>query len=165
MAPILSLVEGMVAERSVLADGTLLSVTRNGESRLWVPAPGVIQGRVHGYGSTALMDAIIADMKRLIGSQAGWLVFSDYRDATGYDAEARLAAIKWTASVRSQIARQLILVGTPLLAMGVAVASLALKGLVRGTTDRVTFRHELDVAVGEARRRKQASLIPGRDGN
>src|SRR5262249_17854672 len=84
-----------VATRSVLADGTLLSVAGGGESRLWSPAPGVIQGRAKGYGAAALMDAIITDMKLLVGFEDGWLVFTDYSELTGYDAKARIAAIKW----------------------------------------------------------------------
>src|SRR5215472_16474457 len=92
-------------ERRTLEDGTLLSVGERGESRTWVPIPGVLCQRFSGHGSLELTEAIMLDSTELIRSRDDWTFFADWYDMTGYDSAARVELTRWILSLRPHIDR------------------------------------------------------------
>ena len=145
----------------MLEDGTLLSVAPGGESRITVPVPGVLVGRVTGHGSMDLAEAIELDMAApLLRSRGEWQIFSDWYEMTGYDSAARVELTRWIRTMRPQIAGHTLLVRSRLVAMGVAVSNLALGGMVKATTDRAEFRRSMDIHIGGIRRGQGPHSMP-----
>jgi hypothetical protein len=137
-------------EHKVLSDGTRLSTAPGGESRVWSPAPGIVATSFVGYGSTAFAAVIKRDVTAFCEPGTRSALFTDWYEMTGYDSAARVELTRWMATMRPRVSEFHLLVRSKLVAMGVAVANLALGGWISSTSNRATFQQLLDRAVQRA---------------
>src|SRR5215472_17870922 len=111
-----------------------------------------------GHLSTDLHAAFKADGVPLIQSDVEWAIFGDWYEMTGYDTDVRHELTKTVSKLRSRIASIYVLQRSKVVAMGIAVANLALGGWVRSTTSRAEFDRELETRVRDAARSVQQSV-------
>ncbi len=144
-------------EHRVLADGTRISTAPEGESRVWSPAPRVIVTSFSGYGSYAFAAVIKRDTMAFAEPGTRSLLFTDWYDMTGYDSAARVELTRWMSWMRPRISEFHLLVRSKIVAMGVAVANLALGGWVNSTTNRRAWEEMLERAVRQAHERSASA--------
>jgi hypothetical protein len=140
-------------EHTVLADGTRVARTPEGESRVWSPAPRVVVTSFSGYGSYAFAAVIKRDTMPFFEPGTRSVLFSDWYDMTGYDSRARVELTRWMSWMRPRISDLHLLVRSKIVSMGVAVANLALGGWLNSTTNRVVWKGMLQEAVRRAQER------------
>jgi hypothetical protein len=115
------------------------------------PAPGVFHTVIVGYTQAEEARQIIAAGDRVI-AEAGMLVaFHDWEAMTGYHTESRVLLTEWGLRIRAQVEKVHVLVRSRVVAMGVSVASLVLRGMLVSYTQRAAFE------AAFARRLKEAS--------
>ncbi len=144
-------------EHKVLVDGTRVATSPEGESRVWSPAPGIVVTSFSGYGTHAFAAVIKRDTTPYFEPGTQTALFSDWYDMRGYDTAARVELTRWLGWMRPRISEYHLLVRSRLVAMGVAVANLALGGWLDSTTNRIAFRQMLDQAVRRAQERSASA--------
>jgi hypothetical protein len=110
-----------------------------GEIRLDEPATGLLHTRMIGHASPEMARFIVAGGERIMEGGGLMTAFHDWADATGYDTESRQLLTDWGVRRRAQIERVHLLVRSRFLQMGVAVASLVLRGMLVSHPDRDHF--------------------------
>lgn len=91
-----------------------------------------------GHLETTLTAAIVAEGARIsAGGRA--IAFHDWSGLRTYSSEARRLNTEWALAHRHNFELLWILVSSPIVAMGVNVANLALGGFIRASTDASVF--------------------------
>ncbi len=99
----------------------------NGGLELSVPAAQVVVSRMWGHLDLAITDCLLAFLdQRLATTERCFQVFHDWSAMETYDTPARLRLTAWMADHRDRFEAIHILSGSRLVAMGIAVANLAL---------------------------------------
>jgi hypothetical protein len=134
-----------VIERALRGQNLVLSTTR-GTLTIWPAPPGVLRTTFAGVMDSELMDALLVLGEEILGEHSGLHVFHDWSGMTGYDSQARIAITNWGLARLKQMRSVHVLHGSKLVAMGVAVANVALGGIVnvhqnRGSFDRAFATH------------------------
>ena len=138
--------------RETASDGAIVVRWERGDYRVASPAPGFVAGRLVGYGTEEVAEAIIQDFTPLFPEGKKTHLFADWYEMTGYDSRARFVLTDWMLDLRPRVGECHFLVKSRLVAMGVAVANIALGGLFRITSDKAAYRRAHDAALGRARR-------------
>jgi hypothetical protein len=110
-----------------------------GKLEISSPRPGMVLQRFEGHACAPMADAIISRLDAEIVSHGTIVVFDDWAEATGYDSEVRLKLTEWTGKHETQVRETHVLLRSKLIAMGMAVANLALGGHLRTYTSRTAF--------------------------
>jgi hypothetical protein len=133
-----------------------------GRILLWVPAVDVVVTRGVGRANIDAVDWYTARIDRVM--EGGRVhIFHHWADVAGYDAEARNASRAWAASRASKITETHFLVRSPILRMGISVASLALNRPLHAHSDAREFERLLDTAIADAPTRQSRGKLPDRD--
>jgi hypothetical protein len=112
-----------------------------GDVLLWEPAPGVIVHLVSGVVSLPLGVGIADFFRPIVEQRTGVRSFADYREASGYDREAREFLTDFTRQYLPSFAAINILLGSnKILSLGIGLYKLALgERVVRTYTDEEDF--------------------------
>lgn len=124
--------------------------TPRGEVRVYAPSPGVYVTWSRGHLCTAMAKEIIAAGNRLLETHSTLEVFHDWEAGESYDSAARLDLTKWGVEVRKRVTKVHVLVKPKIVKMGVAVASIALGGMIESHEDRRSFEASLARAQRDA---------------
>jgi len=116
--------------------------TARGSLGLWNPAPNVMAMALRGHGEAAFVEPIVALFARLSGPALH--LFADVAGLSSYDSALRTGLTARFARDRARIVDFPILLGSKIVAMGVAVANLALGGVVTAHTSRERFTGSVD---------------------
>ena len=111
--------------------------TSRGTARLWTLASTVYVTTVSGHMDlehASLFEAYGADRVRLSGG--GLHVFHDWLTMTGYESECRQRLTRWSVKHLDAYAEVHLAVRSKIVAMGVQVANIALRGLIHVHPDR-----------------------------
>jgi len=108
--------------------------------------PGVVLQRFSGHALAPMADLIAARLDKELARSRRIVVFDDWEEATGYESEVRIRLTAWTRERLDRIPETHILVRSKLLAMGIAVANVAVSGKLRAYTSRAAF----EIALGKA---------------
>jgi hypothetical protein len=115
----------------------------DGEMRLWTATPRVLLVTMMGMGSASVMPAFTAAAPRPPADGRHWLFFDVYL-LENYESALRVQMTRWVDARRATLAELHVLHHSKLVAMGVAVANLALGGIINSHTRRATFQSEFD---------------------
>ena len=126
--------------------------TARGEVPAWMPAPGVYVTQSVGHIDTELAGKIVTGGNDVIRECGFLLAFHDWQKLLTYDGDARKQLTQWGMAVRGQVERVHLLTGSKLVRMGVAVASIALGGMMVAYDDRAVFERVLADAIATKRR-------------
>jgi hypothetical protein len=125
--------------------------TTRGEVRIYAPSPGLYVTWSRGHLCTTLANEIIQAGNRLLETEPTLEVFHDWEAGESYDSAARLGLTKWGVDVRNRVTKVHVLVKSKIVKMGVAVASIALVGMLESHADRRSFEASLERARRAAR--------------
>jgi hypothetical protein len=120
---------------------------------MWTLAPTVYVTQVEGHmdeSHAALFESYGA--ARIAGSSKPLCVFHDWLEMTGYDSLCRKRMTEWSVARLSSYGEVHIAVRSKLVAMGIQVANIALRGLMRAYGDRVALEVELRRVLRTERR-------------
>ncbi|MCA9532567.1 MAG: hypothetical protein KC593_02775 [Myxococcales bacterium] len=119
------------------ADQTL----SNDEGRFdaYRPAPGVLITEVVGYLAHEFALALITHLDAIRASGQRALQFHDWFAVTGYDIRAQRDLTAWHAKHRVDVEGLEIGVRSAMLRMGVTVANVPLRGLIKLHEDELAF--------------------------
>ncbi|MEO8798346.1 MAG: hypothetical protein ABI551_10705 [Polyangiaceae bacterium] len=135
---------GMDHEKLVNGDAY---TTDRGKLILRRPAPHVVVLIATGYGGKDLAAPILA-LRDMVVQQAGKIaLFDDFEKATGYDSELRVKLTDWSRRNAKAMTSHHILTSSKLVAMGVAVANLALGATIKAHTSRRAFEEALRLEI------------------
>jgi hypothetical protein len=128
------------------------SSTRRGSGEVDVIAPGLLQCRVTGYVRLEHVEQIIFTANDQIRKGYRPHLFIDGDDVHGYDTEVRKVFQTWATRNRAQIVGVWVLFRSPLVKMGLSIASALTGGVIRGFDDA----NEFDKALAEATHKARA---------
>ena len=122
-----------------LGPPTAVFADARGQLIAWaVPNRGLFVSVGSGHGSAAFVKPFLAAANTAIAAGARE-IWDDWARITSYDSEARVQFTQW-AKARPTIAPNVrLLVGSRLIAMGVAIANLGLGNTFHVTADRAKF--------------------------
>lgn len=119
-------------------------VSTRGVSRFWTLAPNVYVTCVRGHMDASHAVAFeVYSAERIRRSPDGLYVFHDWVEMTGYDSLCRKRMTEWSAARVHHYLEVHLAVRSKLVAMGVQVANIALRGMMRAYTDRLKIELEL----------------------
>ncbi len=130
-----------------------------GRFAAYLPAPGVLVTEVTGYLAHEFALALVAHLETITRSGQLALQFHDWFGVTGYDIRAQRDLTAWHAKHRAKVERLDIGVRSPMLRMGVTVANVPLRGLIRLHDEEQAFDRAAHDAVLA---RRSPSLAPAR---
>jgi hypothetical protein len=125
--------------RSQLAVGDVQLKDARCTVTLGVPAPNVVYTVFDGYVDGELCAKMLDDLGRLCAPLPRVVLFTDAELLVGYTPEVRPLASEWMKSLGSKLVNDHILVRSKVVAMGVAVANLAVGGILRAYSSRSDF--------------------------
>jgi hypothetical protein len=128
------------------------SSARLGLGHADVIAPGLVHSRVAGYVRMQHVEPIIFAANSEIQKGYRVLVFVDGDDVHGYETEVRKVFQTWAKRNRASIQGVWVLFRSPLVKMGLNVASAFTGGLIRGYVSPEEFER----AITDATRRAKA---------
>jgi len=121
------------------SDAYVITITR--------PRPHVELLRAEGRASAEVADAILDHREKILSECGRIAIFDDLEHASGYDSNVRTRLTSWTSKHRPQITTFHILTGSRIVAMGVAVANVALGGSIKAHLKRADFEAALRQAT------------------
>jgi hypothetical protein len=121
-----------------------------GEVRVFGPARGIYLTYARGHADGIMANGIVESGNLLLESNPKLEVFHDFEGLDSYETEARVRLTQWGIDIRHRVTRIHVLVRSKLAKMGVAVASIALAGLIKAYDDRAEFESALDAAIRAA---------------
>lgn len=125
---------------------TEVVTTERGALELFVLEGAVIQ-RVRGYANRAIAEGIVRGVDKALARHARVAQWNDWYLATGYDPEVRPILTEYMRRRHDQIAETHVLVGSRLVAMGLAVAGIVVPGIT-SYSDIAAFDRALSRGVG-----------------
>ena len=114
-------------------------VGASGRIRVTEPAPGVFVSEVHGRATIGVIGVIIRFAEEMLAADRRLLVFHDWEDVSGYDAEARRQLTDWTDRIKPFWDGSHILFASPIVAMAVSVAGLTMRGRLSSYSSRKSW--------------------------
>jgi len=136
----------MAMEHAKLANGDSYT-TERGTLVLRRPAPHVVLLIANGHGDKEMAVPILA-LRDVIVREAGKIaVFDDFEKATSYDSELRVKLTEWSRRNSEAMTAHHILTTSKIVAMGVAVANLALGATIKAHTKRPAFEEALRLEI------------------
>jgi hypothetical protein len=128
-------------------------IWRSSSSELTIsePAPLVILVVFTGVGTKELADCII-NYEEKVMKRGRPTVFDDWEKVDNYESGARSKMVKWFLNHLHQFDNTHILVNSPLLKMGVAVANIAAGGNVQVYTNRDHFNRMFLETIARAKK-------------
>jgi hypothetical protein len=126
-------------------------VADDGRLGIWTPAPALLVFHIVGHGHRDFARPILEEFDRLRAAGGAIHVFGDLERLPNYDSELRINATEHFRAHLVSMASLHVLVKSRLVAMGVAVANLALHGLVTTHATREPFLRALDHQLREQR--------------
>lgn len=120
------------------------------ELKTWFPASSVVVVEFSGHLTASAVKRLIASVAPALACAGLIDAFNNWQDMTGYDSEARLALSEWVIETR-RFSSVNILVRSKLVAMGVAVANLAVGGTIASYTSRSSWQAALNDIVNRTR--------------
>jgi|SRR5688572_20488266 hypothetical protein len=124
--------------------------TSRGRLGLWTPADGLVIARLVIHGEAAFAPPIIEAVDSRLARAERVRIFFDAEDLLRYDTELRTALTARFFADRARIESLHVLVGSRLVALGVNVANLALRGLVTSHYARTRYVDALNEALSAA---------------
>ncbi|MCA9577974.1 MAG: hypothetical protein R3B40_02085 [Polyangiales bacterium] len=131
--------------------------TDEGRFAAYRPAPGVLVTEIVGFLAHEFALALIEHLETIRESRLRALQFHDWFGVTGYDIRSQRDLTAWHARHRLDVEGLDIGVRSAMVRMGVTVANVPLRGLIRLHDDEARF----SAAVREGTVRRQA-LAPTR---
>jgi hypothetical protein len=122
-----------------------------GALTIWMPAHGLLVTRSEGHIDSALATAFIAAGNDVVSKDGRLMGFHDWLNVNNYASDARNRLTQWGYDIRANVDHVYFLTGSPILRMGIAVASIVLKEMLIVFTDRGAFEQELRAALRERR--------------
>lgn len=123
--------------------------TPRGALGLWTPAPALLVMALTGHGDAGFVAPIVGELGRLSGPALQ--LFVDAGELSNYDSALRIELTAAFDQQRERIQYLPVLLGSKIVAMGVTVANLALRGLVTPFSEREAFLSALNQALRAAR--------------
>lgn len=120
-----------------------------GELRIRRPCRSVILFIEKGHLDAEFAPKISTACNDAIASGAKIQIFVDCEFLDGYDPPIRTESTNWLNKHRASVLKQHMLVRSRLTRMGLAVASLALGGLIDGYSERSPFERALRKAISD----------------
>lgn len=121
--------------------------TAHGEVSTWIVAPGLFASRAAGHIDAELAGKVVATGNEVIREYGSLLAFHDWQNIRTYEGDARKELTQWGIAIRGKVERVHLLTGSKLVRMGIAVASIALGGMVVAYEDRTVFEKLLSDAI------------------
>jgi hypothetical protein len=138
-------------ETSRVPQGGRLWTKSDGQIAIWAPGPGIVVIRLTGRGYEDFAGPI-ADEFDVAATKIGKIhFFLDAEHLDKYDSKLRLRATDLFGGNRARVASLHVLFRSSLVAMGVAVANLALDNMITGHSKRSTFKRALDDTLSSLR--------------
>jgi hypothetical protein len=137
-----------IALRQRLGEPTRTLANARGTMRIWArPERRLVVTSAHGHGAVEFVAPFLEVLDDAVAKGAT-SIWDDWARVTSYDSETRVRIMAWTRA-HDWIARDIhVLVGSKLIAMGLAVSNLALGGALQVTTDRAAFEREIFARLG-----------------
>jgi hypothetical protein len=105
-------------------------VTERGSVEVYLLLGGIVLQRARGHASRTMVEAVLRVVRGALEKHDKLVLFDDWFQVTGYDAEVRQILTSHTAKHHGRMKEVHIAIGASrLVAMGVAVASIFLPGL------------------------------------
>jgi len=126
-------------------------VTPRGTARVWTLSPTIYVTQTSGYLEEAHAAFLESYGARRIQAARGrkLRVFHDWIDMTGYDSQCRTRMTAWSLKHLREYAEVHIALRSKIVAMGVQVANIALRGIIQAHNDRTRVEVELRRALRE----------------
>lgn len=134
-------------EHEKLADGDSYT-TDHGKVILRRPAAHVVLLIAEGHGSKDMAVPILGLRDQIVREAGKIAVFDDFENASSYDSELRVKMTEWSRKNAKAMTAHHILTTSKIVAMGVAVANLALGATIKAHTKRATFEEALRREIG-----------------
>ena len=142
------------------ATGTTSFKGPGGSATTTSPAPGIFRTNVEGHLDVTMARHVVEAGDR-VAAAAGFLVaFHDWEAVTGYETQARVVLTEWGVRLGKRVERVHLLVKSRIVAMGVAIAGLVLRGMLVSYTDRKAFEAALADRIAQARRPEAGGTPP-----
>lgn len=121
----------------------------NGELRIWKPAPHVLMTRFQGaLYDTEFVACVLEATERVVSIQRGAYVFHDWEGMALYETESRTRMTEQAIQLAPHEPHFAVLLGSKMVRMGVAMASLKAGGGIRMFTRREELEEALALALG-----------------
>jgi hypothetical protein len=114
-------------------------------------APGLIHSRVAGYVRLGHIEPIIFAANEEIRKGCRVHIYIDGDDVHGYESDVRKVFQTWAKRNRAHIEGVWVLYRSPLVKMGVSLASAFTAGLIRGFASPEEFDRALETATKRGR--------------
>lgn len=126
--------------------------TARGVARLWTLTPTIYVTQVRGHVDEAHAGLFeVYGQRRVDRAQGQTLtVFHDWLEMTGYESVARQRMTSWSMDHLKQFGEVHLALRSKLVAMGVQVANIALRGLITVHNSRAPMEAILSARVGQA---------------
>ena len=121
-----------------------------GSLGIWLPGPGLLVAQMVDYGDEAFATPIAQAFDRALESAGPVRMFFDVGRMHNYDSALRTRLTKRFLGDRARIGGIDIFVQSRIVAMGVAVANLALGGIIAAHPKRLAFNLALDDVLRKA---------------
>jgi hypothetical protein len=110
------------------------------EATLWFPGGGIVAARVRGHVREKVATAIYAAIDAH-SSKHGFpgIGFGDFEELTDFDWEARMVLVRWNLKHRNAAQRLHLLVGSPVVQLGLRIMTIALGDTVVVHENRATI--------------------------
>jgi hypothetical protein len=125
--------------------------TQRMELQFRAPAPGVLWVRASGHASADFVTSVVTLRNAAVKAWGRVTLFDDLDGLTGYDPGVRAGLTEWVNQNKGAVTAVHILVRSRVVAMGVGVANMVLRGVISAHSDRAVFDRELEAAVRRAR--------------
>ncbi len=122
----------------------------DGELKIWLPRPNIILVRVSGYLHHDFALEIITCLNAIPRAQRVEQ-FHDWLGISGFDIKCQRDLTAWHATNHARVARLDIAAHSAFVRMGVTVANVALKGMIRLYDQVAPFEAQAEQAVRAAR--------------
>jgi hypothetical protein len=144
---------------------SFLHTSDRGELRMWLAAPTVLVFKYRGYSDAGYLPFIEMVYARTLAHASGpTAIFADCELQTGYDSEFRRGLVAWSKSIVPLPATYCLFVKSRLVAMGIAVARLAVGRDAQHAevvSNREAYRAKLEAAVRDSLLRNSVSAGSG----
>jgi hypothetical protein len=113
--------------------------TARGNLGIWAPAPGIVLVQLTGYGEEEYASHIINAIDSGLESGARLKMFYDMEAVSSYDSALRTKLTSRFLECRKEIDALVVIARSRLVSMGIAVANLALGGIIKLHEDHAAF--------------------------
>lgn len=113
--------------------------------------PPILLAQMSGYGDGSFADPIIRDFNELLAAGQPVQVFFEMGGMENYDSALRTRLTSHFIAHRGRIGALHVFTRSRLVAMGVAVANLALSGIITSHSSLALFQAALDHAIAQSK--------------